>query len=69
MAKLVQPGNQEKRKLSQHATSSALCDLFLTYCTLFVGSIEGFHVTSYQANFASYPSRDRHVGFLLHGRV
>ena len=32
-------------------------------------AIEGFHVTSYQANFASHPSRDRHVGFLLHGRV
>ena len=27
--------------------------------------IEGFHVTSYQANFASHPTRDRHVGFLL----
>ena len=24
----------------------------------------GFHVTSYQANFASPPTRDRHVGFL-----
>ena len=32
-------------------------------------SIGGFHVTSYQANFASHPTRDRHVGFLLHGRV
>ena len=32
-------------------------------------SIEGFQVTSYQANFASHPTRDRHVGFLLHGRV
>ena len=31
--------------------------------------IEGFHVTSYQANYASHPTRDRHVGFLLHGRV
>ena len=28
-------------------------------------SIEGFHVTSYQANFASHHTRDRHVGFLL----
>ena len=26
--------------------------------------IEGFHVTSYQANFASPRPRDRHVGFL-----
>ena len=26
--------------------------------------IEGFHVTSYQANFASHLTRDRHVGFL-----
>ena len=24
---------------------------------------EGFHVTSYQANFASHHTRDRHVGF------
>ena len=30
---------------------------------------EGFHVMSYQANFANHPTRDRHVGFLLHGRV
>ena len=27
-------------------------------------TIEGFHVTSYQANFASHRTRDRHVGFL-----
>ena len=27
--------------------------------------IEGFHVTSYQANFASHHTRDRHVGFLF----
>ena len=27
--------------------------------------IEGFYVTSYQANFASHHSRDRHVSFLL----
>ena len=27
--------------------------------------IEGFHVTSYQANIASHHTRDRHVGFLL----
>ena len=25
---------------------------------------ESFHVTSYQANFASHHTRDRHVGFL-----
>ena len=31
--------------------------------------IEGFHVMSYQANFASHPTRDRHVGFLLHGLI
>ena len=28
-------------------------------------TIEGFHVMSYQANFASHQTRDRHVGFLL----
>ena len=28
------------------------------------GTIEGFHVTSYQANFASHRTFDRHVGFL-----
>ena len=28
-----------------------------------------FHVTSYQANFATHPFRDCHVCFLLHGRV
>ena len=27
--------------------------------------IEGFHVTSYQSNFASHHVRDRHVGFLF----
>ena len=27
-------------------------------------TIKGFHVTSYQANFASHLTRDRHVGFL-----
>ena len=27
--------------------------------------IEGFHVTSYQVNFASHHTRDRHVGFLF----
>ena len=31
-------------------------------------AIEGFHETSYQANFASHSTRDRHVGFPLHGR-
>ena len=32
--------------------------------------IEGFHVTLYQANFASHHTRNRHVGFLLawHGQ-
>ena len=34
-----------------------------------LSSIEGFHVTSYQANFASHPSRDGHVCFLLHSQV
>ena len=29
--------------------------------------IMGFHVTSYKANFSSHPTRDHHVGFLLHG--
>ena len=29
------------------------------------GLIEGFHVTSYLANFASHHTHDRHVGFLL----
>ena len=29
--------------------------------------IEGFHVTSYQANFASHHTRNRHVGFLFAG--
>ena len=28
-------------------------------------SIEGFHVASYQANFASHDTCDHHVGFLL----
>ena len=28
-------------------------------------TIECFHVTSYQANFASHPSCDRYVGFLI----
>ena len=26
--------------------------------------VEGFHVTSYQANFATHDTRDHHVGFL-----
>ena len=29
-----------------------------------LSTIEGFHVTSYQANFASHLTRDRHVSFL-----
>ena len=36
---------------------------------IYFNSIEGFHMSSYQANFASHPTRDPHVGFLLHGRV
>ena len=32
-------------------------------------SIEGFHVTSYQANFASHHTPDCHVGFLFHSVV
>ena len=28
-------------------------------------SVEGFHVTSYQANCASHHTRDSHVGFLF----
>ena len=28
-------------------------------------SIKDFHVTSYQANFASHHTRDHHVGFLF----
>ena len=31
----------------------------------FTQSSRGFHVTSYQANFASHHTRDRHVGFLF----
>ena len=27
--------------------------------------IESFHLTSYQANFASHHTRDRHIGFLF----
>ena len=34
---------------------------------LSVTIIEGFHVTSYQANFASHHTHDRHVGFPSHG--
>ena len=30
--------------------------------------IEGFHVTSYQAIFASHHTRDRHVGYALSTR-
>ena len=33
--------------------------------SLTLGIIEGFHVTSYQANFASDHTRDRYVGFLF----
>ena len=29
-------------------------------------TVEGFHVTSHQANFASRHTRDRHVGFHSH---
>ena len=38
--------------------SSMACELDET------NLIEGFHVTSFQANFASHHTRDRHVGFL-----
>ena len=31
--------------------------------------MEGFHVMSYWANFATYPTCDRHVGFLLHAQI
>ena len=31
--------------------------------------IEGFHVTSYQAKFASHHTRDRHVGSTQHGAI
>ena len=31
---------------------------------LLLTTIEGFHVTSYPANFASHHTHDRHVGFL-----
>ena len=34
-----------------------------------ISSIEGFHVTSYQANFASCHARDRHVGLAFAGKV
>ena len=34
-----------------------------------IDMIKGFHVTSYQANFANHPTCDHHVGFLLHGQV
>ena len=33
--------------------------------TMAFSPIEGFRVTSYQANFASHHTHDRHVGFLL----
>ena len=37
---------------------------FYKYRLIFRRAIESFHVTSYQANFASHHTRDRHVGFL-----
>ena len=40
-----------------------------SYCWTFVRfqpcTTEGFHVTSYQANFASHHTRNRHVGFFF----
>ena len=44
------------------APTSALW--ILHKCTSWV-AIEGFHVTSYQANFASHHTCNHHVGFLL----
>ena len=41
-------GHKEEEKTSNHL----------------IFKIEGFHVTSYQANSASHLTRDRHVGFL-----
>ena len=35
-----------------------------SYSNFLSKPIEGFHVMSYQANFASHHTRDRHVGFL-----
>ena len=35
------------------------------HCVIQKLTIEGFNVTSYQANVASHHIRDRHVGFLL----
>ena len=49
-------------RLSIHSTPSMLC-LELYYCA--IKTIGGFHVTSYQANFASHCTRNCHVGFLL----
>ena len=37
----------------------------LTHYTITSDTIEGFHVMSYQANFASHHTHDRHVGFPL----
>ena len=48
---------------------SVLFEIAFVKSTIIIYTIEGFHVTSYQANFASHHTRNRHVGFLLHGRV
>ena len=39
--------------------------ILLLLCICIFTAIEGFHVTSYQANFASRHTCDRHVGFPL----
>ena len=52
-------------------TTNSIITQYMAICGAVEEScaIEGFHVTSYQANFASHPTRDRHVGFLSHGQV
>ena len=39
--------------------------LYMKSLTMLSVNIDGFHVTSYQANFASHYTRHSHVGFLL----
>ena len=41
------------------------CGVPWSYSKWSYHAIEGFHVTSYQANFASHHTRDGHVGFLF----
>ena len=56
------------RSLRAYCSRSELAILKLRESTAgslhFFCTIEGFHVMSYQANFASHITRDRHVGFL-----